>query len=468
LITLLVVALLIASTIAVVEYVQLRAANERIEELESGSGSSDGGGGPFGDFGELVEDLLGETEGLFEGAGEIGSLFECLGSPFTGGEAGKTVEEIASQVEGLRELEFTRDVEPEFLNDQQMTERVQEVFLEEYPTRIADVEQRLLAALGAIPRGTDLRQLRTDAIGQQVAGFYEPETGELVVRQSGAEVSAIDRITLAHELDHALTDQVLGIPLPDDPEVGQEDANLAALALVEGDATAVMQRYSATLGFDEQFDLLDPEAIAQAEAGLSGFPPYLEQELVFPYEEGLSFVCDLYAEGGWDAVNRAYEHPPASTDQVLFPERYREGEQPVEPPDTRAPGKGWAEDATVQMGAANLLWLFSAPGGDRSRALEDPRSAAGEWAGGRVQLWTRGSESAVGIALVQRPGSEGLCSSVREWYRESFDDDDPAPMPGTVEMAMDGPQQDAIVDCERSEVRLGIGPTLKEALRVAS
>jgi hypothetical protein len=468
-IALLATALLVASTIAVVEFVQLRAANERIEELESESAGSEGGGGPFGDFDDLVEDLLGDAGGLFEGAGAIGSLIECLGPPLVGsGDAGTSVEAIARQVEGIRELRFGSEVEPRFLSDREMNERVRELFLEDYTPRIADVEERILTALGAIPRGTDLRALRSDAIGQQVAGFYEPETGELVVRQSGSEMSAIDRITLAHELDHALTDQALGIPLPDDPEVGTEDSSLAALALVEGDATLVMQRYSATLGFGEQLGLLDPEAIAASEAGLSGFPPYLEQELLFPYEQGLSFVCDLYAEGGWDAVDRAYDRPPASTVQVLFPERYRAGDQPVDPPDPAGPGKGWVEDARVQIGAANLLWLFSAPGADRSRALDDPSSAAGEWAGGEVHLWTRGSESAVGIALAQRPGSDGLCSSVLQWYRESFDDDAPAPAPGTVEMAMDGERQDAIVDCEGSEIRLGLAPTLKEALRLAS
>ncbi|MGH2692715.1 MAG: hypothetical protein ACRDHM_09455 [Actinomycetota bacterium] len=288
-IALLAVGFLLASTIAVIEFVQLRAANERIEELESGAadGGEQGGGGPLGDLDDLLKELLGEAEGLFEGAGEIGSLIECLGTPFAGaGEARASVGAIAEQVEGIRELEFTREVQPQFLSDEEMNERVREQFLEDYTPRIADVEQRMLTALGAIPPGTDLRELRANAIGQQVAGFYDPETGELVVRKAGVELSAVDRITLAHELDHALTDQALGIPLPDDPGVGSEDANLAALALAEGDATLVMQRYSATLGFDEQFELLDPEAIAQAEAGLSGFPPYLEQELLFPYEEG--------------------------------------------------------------------------------------------------------------------------------------------------------------------------------------
>ena len=468
LIAVLVVTVLVVAGIAVTAYVQLRDANDRIEQLTGGQG--DGGANPLGDIDEFIEDLLGDTEGLFEGLGDIGAQLECLGAGITGGgsgEAGTTVEEIAAQVEGIRELEFTGDVEPEFVSNEEMTSRVRELFLEDYTPEIADTEERLLTGLGAIPRGTDLRELRAGAIGSQVAGYYEPETGELVVRQGGAELSAIDRITLSHELDHALTDQALDIPLPDDPEVGTEDASLAALAVVEGDATFVMQRYSATLGVDEQLELLDPAVVAGSEAGLSGFPPYLEQELIFPYEEGLSFVCDLYANGGWAAVNQAYAEPPASTAQVMFPERFRAGESPQDlgSPGNRPP-KGWRVGPRVQLGAANLLWLFEAPGGDRSRALTDPRAAAGEWAGGVVEMWTRGPETALDITLVDRAEGGSLCDSMREWYSRL----DPADAESRSEaiLVADGADQDAVLSCKGDRVNLGIGSTLEVAESAAA
>jgi hypothetical protein len=466
-IALLVAGFLVTSTIAVVQFVQLRAANERIEELEAGG---DGGhdGGLFGDFDDILEDVLGDTDGLFEGTGELGSLLECFGSPFAGGgEAGITVDAIARQVETLRELEFENDVRPTFLSDQEMTDRVRELFLEEYTPRIADLERRLLVTLGAVPPGTDLRALRAGTIGQQVAGFYDTDTKELVVRQAGSELSVLDRITLAHELTHALTDQALGIPVPDKLELGSEDTNLAALAVVEGDASLVMQQYSTLLGFDEQFELLDPEAIAASEAGLSDFPPYLEQELLFAYEQGVSFVCDLYAEGGWEAVNRAYAEPPTSTVQVLFPDRYRDGVEPVDPPDPPRPGKGWKELAKLQFGAANLVWLFSAPGGDRSKALEDPRGAAAEWTGGEVTLWARGEITGVSLVL-SAAGPERLCEAVKEWYSRSFDDDEGGAAAGTT--TFDGPRQDAAVVCGAGQpiTAVGIGPDIETAIGLAA
>jgi hypothetical protein len=450
----------------VIQFVQLKAATERIEELESQSEGD--GGGLLGDFDDIFEDLLGDTEGLLEGTGDVGSMLECIGNPFEGsGEAGTTVEAIAEQVEGLRELRFTEKVEPRFLSDQEMNERVTELFLEDYTPKIADLEQRLLTTLGAIPPDTDLRELRSEAIGQQVAGFYEPETGELVVRQAGAELSAIDRITLAHELDHALTDQALGIPLPDDPEIGREDANLAALALAEGDATLVMQRYSATLGFDEQLGLLDPAAIAEAEAGLSGFPPYLEQELLFPYEEGLNFVCDLYAQGGWAAVNKAYEDPPETSEQILFPDLYLEGDRTVDLSDPPRPGRGWTELAHIQLGAANLLWLFNAPGGDRTEALEDPLSEAANWEGGEVTVWSRGDETALSMLLKSEEAGGQLCRAVEEWYGRSFEDDETEDDGGLTRF--DGPSRDAVLACSSgfSIASLGIAPDVETATGLA-
>jgi hypothetical protein len=462
-IALLVIGFLVASVVAVVEFVQLQAANERIEELEASPGS-DGDGGLFEGFEDIFGDLLGEGQG-----GSV-DVFECIGGLGLGGDGGggTSIEAIAAEVERIRELRFDRVPEAEFLTGEQTGERVRELFLEEYTPEVADIEQRMLTALGAIPRGTDLRELRAEALGGQVAGYYEPETGELVVRGSGGDLGAVDRITLAHELDHALTDQNLAIPLPDELELGQEDANLAALAVVEGDATMVMQRYSAGLGLDEQLELLDPEAIAEAEAGLSGLPVYLQKELLFPYEQGLEFVCHLYLEGGWEAVNRAYEQPPTTTAQILFPERYAAGEAAVDPRDPSSPGKGWREIAHLELGAANLLWLFEAPGGVEGRpGVPDPRAAAGSWAGGELRLWTDGGETAVGVALTERPGEQLLCRSVTEWYGSSFQDDAER---GTKDgrFTADGAAQDAVVTCGEDEVRLGIAPDLRTAGKVVT
>jgi hypothetical protein len=421
------VGLAISVALAVIFGVSLQSARDRIEELEEqveATGPVPGGGSnPFED---VLEDLFGEGGDPLDGLGE--DVFGCIGAGALGGETvepptgspSAQVRSLADEVEEIRELTFRRPVRPRFLGDVAIERRIRELFLEDYTPEVAEREARILTALGAIPSGFDLTEARARALGGSVAGFYVPETGELVVRSSGGDLGPLEWVTLIHELDHAVADQRLDLPVPEEIVPGREDADLAALAVVEGDATLAMQRYSSSLPFDQQLGLLDPEAIAEAEAGLAGLPYVLEQELLFPYEDGLTFVCDLYQGGGWDAVDRAYAEPPTTTAQVLFPERYSESEDALDPRDTGRPAGRWRLEGTHQLGAATLMWLLEAPGGDPARALDDPRRGAAAWGGGELRLWTKGPATAVGIALMERSGHDVLCSAISHWYAAAF------------------------------------------------
>jgi hypothetical protein len=228
-----------------------------------------------------------------------------------------------------------------------------------------------------------------------------------------------------------------------------------------------MQRYSSSLPFDQQLGLLDPEAIAEAEAGLAGLPYILQQELLFPYEDGLTFVCDLYRDGGWNEVDRAYGDPPTTTAQVLFPERYADREAPLDPRDTGRLTGGWRLEGTHQFGAATLLWLLEAPGGDPGRALDDPREGAAAWGGGELRLWRRGPATGVGIALAERDGHDVLCSAVSHWYAAAFPGANPRGSATGRGLLLDGSRQDAAVICDGDQIRLGIGPDPATARRLA-
>jgi hypothetical protein len=462
------------SAVAVYQFVRFeRAAGELDEPDQAAPSRPDEDGEGVGDFlDELLEDLLG-GRGV---AGTQPDLLACLGGegvigaepqqPPAGGLE-QQVRALARQVEGIRELTFEEPVQPRFLPSEQTEDRVRDLFLEEYTAEMADTEARILEALGAVPPGTDLREVRARAIGSQVVGFYVPQTGELVVEAQDRELNTVERVTLAHELEHALADQNLEFPIPLQPRPGREDRDLAGLAVIEGDATLTMQRYAFTLPFEEQFELADPALQAQAEAGLAGLPHYLRQELLFPYQSGLSFVCGLYAEGGWDAVNRAYGEPPTTSAQILFPDRFAAGEGALDPADPGAPGGGWAFQGEREMGAANLLWLFEAPGGQPSRTLGEPMTGAAAWAGGEVHLWERGEDTAVGVSLAEREGQDILCSAMSHWYAAAFPDVDESGSALDGRLQLDGARQDAVLRCTDDEVQLGIAPDLATAGRLA-
>lgn len=50
----------------------------------------------------------------------------------------------------------------------------------------------------------------------------------------------------------------------------------------------------------------------------------------FSWRRGAVFAHAVFADGGKDALDRAYKRPPVSTEQVLHPEKYLRGEKPVE------------------------------------------------------------------------------------------------------------------------------------------
>ena len=277
--------------------------------------------------------------------------------------------QIARLVEEERGLQFEHAIEPELLPADEFDQRIAEMVRAEYPVEQADLDSRVLQLLGAVPRGTDLKALREDLMSGQVAGYYDPETGEVVVRvpEGGGSLDANGQTTLAHELDHALTDQALG--LPDIETAGASDANLARLALVEGDATLLMQRFALqSIGLLDQLGAaLGPDAAA-AQQDLAGVPPYLRSELMFPYTTGMAYACRLQEDGGWRGVDAAYDRLPSSSAEVLFADRA--GLRPVDPVDVEAPGGTWDEAERDTLGAAELQWLFQAPGGDESLAIE--------------------------------------------------------------------------------------------------
>lgn len=371
--------------------------------------------------------------------------------------------EVARLVADVRELDFRELPRLTYLEPAALSRRVAGL-LEDYSDAEADVDRRVLVALGAAPPGSDLEGMLGDALAERVAGFYDAEAGELVVgvRTRGSSLSPLEEVVLAHELQHALADQTLGLPEGQD-EPGGEDAALAERALVEGDATVTMQEYAQrALSVAEQLRLA-AEGLAVGAGVETGqaLPHFVERSLLFPYREGAAFVSALRERGGWGAVDDAYRHLPVSTAQIIFPTRYPDdAPRPVTPSGELAPP--WQRSERLAVGAADLLFLFEAPGGDPARALDDPRGAVAGWDGGALRLWTRQGDSALSV-VISRRGDDRLCGAVVAWYRAVFEDDEAAPRRRGERLAQRGDRQAAVVGCSAEKVRVGIGPDLETA-----
>jgi hypothetical protein len=402
-------------------------------------------------------------------------LISCLSDPElleadprplpSGGTARRRIAALANRVERLRELEFTRPVDGRLLNDREIEARLRELVRESSRPELYRRIGLVLQTLGAIPAQADLLELVEDALTTQVAGLYVPATGELLIRSSGA-LGPLEEIVLAHELEHALVDQALGLPLPDREPAGRSDSLLARSALAEGDATLTMIAFASRhIGVDDQLSLLLDPAALQSNAGLEDLPDILQREFLFPYLDGLGFVCDLYDRGGWRAVDRAYRHPPRTSAEIIFPARY--GDRADHPPPTGSLAGPWRRTHRDQLGAAQLEWMFAAPGGDAEAGLGATRELVEPWSGGELQLWEGGQSSAVALSIAERDGADGLCTAMLAWYRAAFPDAEAEVHPGGNEVAFQEPTRAATVRCDADGVRAAIAPSASLASQLA-
>lgn len=444
---------------------QLRAEVDRAEQelARAEADPGDGGGGALDDL-----------DGLFGDSGAQAAAVACMQPP--GGVdvpdvPAEGVEEqvagIGAAVEALRGLEFDGEPPVTFRPDDEFVADLRDSAEADYPPDVAAADAARLSALGAIPDDVDLRELQLELLGEQAAGFYRPETGEVVVRGQGeGALTAQERVILAHELEHALVDQQLGLPevAPDAGDLDLDRAT-ARLAAVEGGAVLVQNQFTlATLGLDEQLELgLDPELQQQLQQ-LEDVPHVLRRELLFPYEEGFVFACDHYREGGVDALDALVADPPPSTAPVLFDDRA--GEERPEGPPAGALSQPWTEATTAAFGPAELLWLLEAPGDDPGAALDAPRERAAGWDGGTATTWTRGDASAVGLALAQRDGEPSLCDTMAAWHEAAFPAASPTATQGAERRAAEGGGHGGVVACDGGVVRVGVAPTLADARRL--
>ena len=289
---------------------------------------------------------------------------------------------IAREVERVRGLSFDEQPRPELLTEAELARRFEREAERSGEAKEIAIDVEVLKMLGLVDAGADLSGLLGDVAGD-VAGAYDPRSGDLfVIRDAIPPDRAVVEVTLAHELDHALEDQRFGLR---DPQALAGDAALAEEALVEGSATAVMYQFAAERNL--LFRLLTAEGLG--DAGLGRIPPVIQAQILFSYLRGLAFVQELRRAGGdWDIVDIALRsRPPASTEQVIHPQKYLRNEAPL-PVRIAAGavlGDGWHRIDADTLGEFDLVQLL----GLASPEAAARRAAVG-WGGGRLQLWRLG------------------------------------------------------------------------------
>jgi hypothetical protein len=224
-----------------------------------------------------------------------------------------------------------------------------------------------LLALGLVGEEVDLGQAGEDLAAADVVGFYVDKTEGLVVRSVDAE-SVEAKVTIVHELVHALQDQYFNLnKLYRQAKEGSE--SYALDFLVEGDATTVENAYLDTLSqaeLDEYFGDLDDVA---DEPLPEGVPYVLDIFGYAPYALGESYVYALDPDGGTEGRDRAFKNPPKTEEVLLDPVALEQRQVEKKVPNPKA-GKGEKQIYPAEQFGVITLYLLLATRLDPRTALE--------------------------------------------------------------------------------------------------
>ncbi len=293
-------------------------------------------------------------------------------------------DEINRQMEEIRELELLQPINVSTKTRAELQDETRRDLERDYPVLDRQNDQRVLEAFGLIGEDQEIGEVYVELLGEQIAGYYDPETDEMVVVSddaAGSELSASNEVTYAHEVVHALQDQHFDLESYSDQRIdGSDDESLAITSLIEGDATAAQIQYIiSNPGLIAELSG-DMTAVDAGSEALDNAPPIVSATLLFPYQQGQTFVDTILAEGGWDAVNDAYASPPVSTEQILHPEKYFASESPiaVPMPDMAAGlGPSWTTFDTNTMGEFQTSVILS----DGEVSARQAEQAAAGWGG---------------------------------------------------------------------------------------
>ncbi|HSH58338.1 MAG TPA: hypothetical protein VK988_01610 [Acidimicrobiales bacterium] len=334
-------------------------------------------------------------------AGAPGSSPTTAAAPAPESPLDVLVRQIQGFVERERGLTFKTPVKVKILDEAAFRAKVTEI--DDEDRKEIEESQAILRAMRLLDRDVDLLEAVQAFAGAGIAGLYDPETDELVVR-GGEELSPSVRVTIAHELTHALEDQQFNL---DRKDLGDE-ADYGFSALVEGSALRIEDAYLRSLPADERARARTEERV-QAGKIPDNVPPVVQFAFGFPYVYGPEVVSALLRAGGNARLDAAFAKPPASTEQVIDPRRYLDDDQPRAVPVPRA------EKDPFDDGEIGQLFLFLMLRSELSDSVA--RRASDGWGGDRYVAWRDGERTCVRMDFVMDTPSDNdeLVRALREW-----------------------------------------------------
>jgi len=308
-----------------------------------------------------------------------------------------TTDAVLKETSELRELPILRAVK----SGAQSRAEIERMIVKNLDSDTTPAEmhatEALLRVFGLAPNDFQYRAFLIKLLTEQVAGYYDPKAQQFYLAD-WIELEG-QKPVMAHELTHALQDQHFNLKRFDKWPKGDSDAELAAHALIEGDATLTMTLYMTK---HPLVALAFIKSLGNQEISTEQFkraPRALRESLLFPYEAGSNWATAIYRRGGWDMVSKAFAKLPQSTEQIMHPEKYVAYEAPLKltVPDLKLQlGPGWKRidsDVNGEWGCYLILDEYL------NDAAESKKAAAG-WAGDEFALYEGATPTDLFVAQV--------------------------------------------------------------------
>ena len=178
----------------------------------------------------------------------------------------------------------------------------------------------VLTFLGLIPPDYSLEECLVGEFARRAAAFFSPIDNLMVVPTWTQVPDAI----LVHEIVHALQAQHLPTKLFGHRGYLFDDENLAAAALLEGDAMHIEKKFEETLPESSRTSM-NPDSQLSARSPECELPEGLSRLAGAVYDYGEFFVDTLAREGHGGDIERAFRLVPKNTSTILFPKVFIAG-----------------------------------------------------------------------------------------------------------------------------------------------
>jgi len=321
--------------------------------------------------------------------------------------------DIMPTVEQLRGLAYDHEV-PVGVYTQ---EQIREMMLADLESQEEELRntQAALVKMGLCSPDVDIYESMVSMYETGIAGFYNPQNEELNLVEMELSPMLIiqdlimratlghsqEEMVMAHELTHALDDQHFDLLNTVDAGQSDSDTYQAWKCLVEGTAGSVQYDFlynnQGILSYENPMVLgMTQQTMGSnmLSGGESAIPNFLVKQLTLHYGMGMTFVLELRREndGSWDQVNAAFSDLPASTEQILHPEKYmaEERDMPVvfELPNIpeMLPGD-WNVLMGDVMGEYGFLCMLEEVFAGRRSAQQIATQASEGWGGDRYAVY---------------------------------------------------------------------------------